>query len=225
MQLIAKILLYSSYLSVLIPIYYMNRNKIDRLPKINRGLAMLLWGAAFADLLGYILIKSGKSNIVIDNIYFMVLFLVLSYIYTLLLKHSRVIYIGIGVYILFSVINILFIEPFTVLQSWPMVLQSIVLMSYAILSLIELNANPPEDEQLISFILWINMAVLFYFGMNLYLFITIDYIFKNESDEIAMLSWSFHNLCNIIKNILFAVAISCLGIRGSKTIGLPQREF
>lgn len=225
MQLIAKILLYGSYLSVLIPIYFLTRNKIEINSKINRGLSMLLWGAALADLLGYILIKTGKSNIVIDNVYFFFLFLVLSYIYSIFLKNSRIIYIGISFYILFFIMNMVFIEPFTAFQSWPMVLQSLILMSYASIYSIKLYNNPPENEQIGSFMFWINMAVLFYFGMNLYLFISIDYVFKNESADIAMLSWSFHNLCNIIKNILFAVAISYLVIRESKLMGIPQKEF
>ncbi|HET9057304.1 MAG TPA: hypothetical protein VFN30_10720, partial [Chitinophagaceae bacterium] len=54
-------------------------------------------------------------------------------------------------------------------------------------------------------------AVFLYFSFNLFLFIIANYVFKNFSNEIGMTVWGFHNINNIVKNILFAVGIYYAG--------------
>ncbi|HET9056058.1 MAG TPA: hypothetical protein VFN30_04340, partial [Chitinophagaceae bacterium] len=58
---------------------------------------------------------------------------------------------------------------------------------------------------------WITTAVFLYFSFNLFLFIMANYILKKFSAEIGMTVWGFHNINNIVKNILFAVGIYYAG--------------
>ncbi|MFM6975307.1 MAG: hypothetical protein ACKOW2_00450 [Sphingobacteriaceae bacterium] len=110
-------------------------------------------------------------------------------------------------------INTLYYQPLTEFQSWSDGIQSIILFIYAINYNFLLLKSPPEDERQASLTLWVNMGVLFYFGLNLYLFFITNYVFENESTEIAMMSWSFHNFFNIVKNGLFATGIYYAGMK------------
>ncbi|MBK7885196.1 MAG: hypothetical protein IPJ81_16440 [Chitinophagaceae bacterium] len=60
---------------------------------------------------------------------------------------------------------------------------------------------------------WINTAVFYYFGASFLLFISRNYIFKTQTVEFINMTWSFHNLNNIIKNILFAIGIYYAGVK------------
>jgi hypothetical protein len=56
-------------------------------------------------------------------------------------------------------------------------------------------------------LLWINSGILLYFSLNLFLFVMSSYILTKLDSEISMLIWSFHNVNNIMKNILFGCGI------------------
>ena len=57
-------------------------------------------------------------------------------------------------------------------------------------------------------LIWINMGVMIYFCLNLFLFMMGNYVLTQLDPEIGALIWSSHNVNNIIKNILFAIGIS-----------------
>ncbi|MFM6975503.1 MAG: hypothetical protein ACKOW2_01480 [Sphingobacteriaceae bacterium] len=126
------------------------------------------------------------------------------------------------------------IENLSVFQSYTLTLEGILLMIYSTLYYIEhqkrLNTQLPISEELSEknllestkvyesifnstnqSNLYINSAVFFYFVMDIYLFSISNYVFRNESVDIAMTFWSFHNFCNIIKNGLFAAGIYYVG--------------
>ncbi len=53
---------------------------------------------------------------------------------------------------------------------------------------------------------WINTAILIYFSGNLFLFIFNDYLVSVLKNNLEVY-WSFHNLLNIAKNLLFAIGL------------------
>jgi hypothetical protein len=54
---------------------------------------------------------------------------------------------------------------------------------------------------------WINMGFLIYFGGSCFILLSSDFVFNRLSTEAAMLVSSIHDLFNIAKNILFAIAL------------------
>jgi hypothetical protein len=54
--------------------------------------------------------------------------------------------------------------------------------------------------------LWISFAVLFYYAGNFFQFLISNYILTDNVEAARML-WILHNLLNILKNILFTIAI------------------
>lgn len=207
------ILIYISRFSVLIPLVLLLRGKVNVGDNMLKVLGLLLFISAFSDLICYIMFKMNIPNMAIINLYFIIQFLLLSYFYGQILNNRKLVYTILFLFLVFVVINTLFFQPFTEFQSWSDGLQSIILLVYAVNYNLRLLRNPPQDESLTSFTLWINMGVMFYFGLNLYLFFITHYVFENESTEIAMISWSFHNFFNIVKNILFATGIYYAGRR------------
>ncbi len=209
MYQVANILSYISVFSVLVPIicyiFFKNKNRVTVV------LFVLLLVSFAADLGNELFMRLGGRGYSIINAFFIAQFFLLSYIYSLFFKNRMLIYIASILFTGFAIINTLFIQPFNEFQSWSDGVQSAILIIYSITCYNQLLKNPPEDERLGSLILWINMGVSFYFFMNLYLFINANYVFKSESTGTAMIIWGFHNFCNVVKNVFFAVGIYYAG--------------
>ena len=201
-------LAYCSYLSVLVPLFILLRDFKQHV-KIPFLIAFgsLLLAALISDFICYLMSKMDLSSIPIINIYFIVQFCLLSYMYSFILKNRGLIAFFVSAYLSFSLVNSLLVEPFNQIQSWSDGVQSVLLMILAVTCHIQMLKNPSRDEQFNALVLWGNLGVLFYFSLNLYLFISSNYIFTFESTEKAMITWGFHNFFNIVKNVLFAVGI------------------
>jgi hypothetical protein len=211
---IAEIITYCSVFSVLIPIFFLLRKKQNFKNPIIKILGTLLFVSAFSDLASLILFKlGGKSSMPIINPFFITQFVLLSCVYYRLLKNKKIIYIAVIIFLLFSVFNIVFIQPFTEFQSWPVTLGSIILMCYSILYFLQLLDFPPTLNLFRHFSFWFNMAVFYYFGASFLVFISINYVLQTQSVEFSKMVWGFHNVNNIIKNILFAIAIYFAGVK------------
>ena len=213
MELAPKILMYVSYFSVLIPIcFLLVKNQNLKIPLI-KVLLILLIASVLSDLLGYILIKSGRSNIVIDNSYTFVEFTLLSLIYKeLLLTYEKMIYLFMVVFIGFFLIDSLMIENLTKFQNYPLLLEGFILILFSCFYLRCFILNPKNNPIFDNMgYFWLNAAIFCYFGLNIFLFASTNYIFKNEAADIAMSAWSAHNFLNVLKNILFATGIYYAG--------------
>ncbi len=211
---IAKSLIYISMFSVLIPILFLLTKKKNFDIKILKILGLLLLASALSDLLSYIILKIGyKTNIPITNTFFIVQFLLLSILYISLLTKKKMIYISISIALIFFIINTIFFQPYIEMQSYFRGVVNIILILYSILYFFQLlNKMPMITVSILKYYpFWINTAVFYYFGASFLIFFTITYIFKNQSVNFSVIIWSFHNLNNIIKNILFAVAIYFAG--------------
>jgi hypothetical protein len=208
-----KLLMYISYFSVLVPIFIFLAKKQNFKAPFLRVFFILLITGLLSDLIGYISIKAGGSNIVVGNIYILAQFFLLSYFYCLLLKRKGLIYIAWVIFAACFMVNIIYFQPFNEYQGFTHSAGGILLMVCAVVCYFQTIRGPLTDDWLDDMKLWMNIGVLFYFFMTMYVFISANYIFKNESEDIAMMAWGFHNVCNIIKNMLFAKAIYHAGKR------------
>lgn len=205
---IAKILIYLSIFSVLVPIFFLVSRKQNLKDKLLKAAGLLLFLWALTDLLNYVVVfVMGKSNIAIINVAVIVQFFLLSYLYHILLNNKKIIYIGLVAFIGFFILNISCIQPFREFQSWLFVATGIIFLIYAVLYYRQtLKMNPPIDP-FYFYSFWVNSAVFYYFAFNLYLFILSNYVFKHMSAEEGTIYWSFHNFNNIMKNLLLTLAI------------------
>ena len=128
----ANILIFVSIFSVLIPIFFLLKKKRNFSNAPIRILGILLFASAISDFGGYALFKMGKSNIPLSNIYIIVQFFLLSYMYYFLLEKKRIVYVASILFTGFCVINLLFIQSFNEFQSWPNFIQGIFIIIYSI---------------------------------------------------------------------------------------------
>jgi hypothetical protein len=94
------------------------------------------------------------------------------------------------------------------IMSFPSFSNSFLSVVFTILSLLYfyqlLNAREfVHIEKLPMF--WINSGVLFYFGINIFLFMLFDKFIKHRENDV----WIIHDLTNVIANILYSVGLLC----------------
>ncbi len=212
---IANILSYISAFSVLIPLSLFLKN----IKSFNVYIGFLFGGvicvSALSDIISYIFISLGKSSTITINTFFSIQFFLFSFIYISFLKKKLLIYCSLFFYITFLIVNSLFIQPFYQFQSWSRLVESFFLISYTLIYYLKILKATPPVNSLRTFPTIFNTAVFFYFSLNLFLFIISNYIFTQMSHEDKIIAWSFHNINNFIKNILFAVGIYYAG-KGAK---------
>jgi hypothetical protein len=169
---------------------------------------VLLIVSLIADVTGYVLIKNEISNLVINNLYFLASFVVLSLLYARLLSGGRTaIYIFIAAAICFFAWDSLTQQSITGVQSYIITLCSVLALAYSLIYFDHLlHTSPASDLAKFPFF-WINSAIMYYYGMNLFIFIFSTYIFENLKDNEILIVWIFHNVNNTIKNTLLAIGI------------------
>lgn len=229
---------YLSNLSPIIPlILILGLGKERFKTKTIYFLCLLLLVSGLSDITTYFMGSKQLDNALVSNFYTLLEFILLSLLYKILLPNQKMLVYGLmGLFIAFFLTNSLLLEPLSKFQSYTLTLEGVILVIFSTLYFIQhikitntpipINNEISEKNLLASrklyesifnskneSKLWINSAVFFYFVMDIYLFSISSYVFANESAAIAMTFWSFHNVCNIIKNVLFAVGIYYLGIK------------
>jgi hypothetical protein len=210
MQLIIfKALLYISYFSIVVPFFFLLRRKHVLRSRQFQIVAVLLIVSVIADVTGFILIKNEMSNLVINNLYFLASFVVLSLLYVRLLSGGKIaIYIFIVAVICFFAWDSLNKQSISGVQSYVITLCSVLALGYSLIYFDHLlHTSPASDLGKFPFF-WINSAIMYYYGMNLFIFIFSTYIFENLKDNVILVVWIFHNVNNTIKNILLAIGIN-----------------
>ncbi len=212
---IANILSYVSIVSVLIPIvtflFYPSESPLAFL------LSILIMLALIADIANECYIRAGERGYLILNSYFLLQFILLGFIYfNIFNKQKLILWIVLGFILIWS-LNLIFYQTINEYQSYSRILGSLILIVFAIISYKNNFNTPLENNNLNYLIHWINMGVLFYFFLNLYLFTISNYVLKHVFKDDAMVIWGFHSINNIVKNILFAIALFEAG-RGIRVI-------
>ncbi|GHN02012.1 hypothetical protein WSM22_35010 [Cytophagales bacterium WSM2-2] len=173
-------------------------------------------------LLGALLISSGLSDLLsrlfynlklnpnpVISVYIISQFALVSLIYHDSFRkkiYKRVIIGGVNVFIVFATVNMLFVQGLSGFNSNIFTASSVVFVIYAFVFFHQLLADVQEIKLEFMFIFWFNCAVIMYFGASIFIFSTISFLITTANDQ-ALLSWTFHNIFNIIKNLILAWAL------------------
>lgn len=144
----------------------------------------------------------------INNLYRLIEFLSYLIIYWIFWQKdkSNTIFISLGLaYILFFVSE-LSAHNYKHLNSYSITLASLVFIFFSVRYFYFLLRDLPTDKIQRLPMFWINTGVLIYFAGGLFLFAMRNYLIEAFHDNQTMY-WSFHNFLNIVKNLLFAVAL------------------
>lgn len=204
----SEIISYASMFSVAFPlILYLLR--IRHVSRSGHKIGAIVIISAVSDIIGYFLFQAKMSTVLVFNGYFLISFVLLSWFYSDVLQSTRgkrTVQWGLGLYVLSFIVITAFFQSFNEYQTLMWTLAGAICIIFSISYFISVfsSMRPMNDFGL----LWINSGILFYFSFNLFLFIMSSYVLTRLEPELGLIVWSFHNVNNIIKNVLIGLGIS-----------------
>ena len=206
---ISEILRIASSISVVLPLaIYLTRVKYATKRVHIIGVLVIVSGVC--DLIGFFLYREHQPTAILFNAYYAILFLLLTWFYyEILFTNDRrvMVWIGLAVYLQSFILTTLYVQGFFEYQTLMWVITAIIMIIYGIAYFIYSLSTLPTASVFSYSFTWINSGVLIYFCLNLFLFIMGNYVLTKLDSEIGLLIWSFHNVNNIIKNVLFGIGI------------------
>jgi hypothetical protein len=170
----------------------------------------------YLKLLGLLVLTSGLSDVLsiniarfnneTNNIYTIIQFLILCSVFYLCFNNARVkrfLLLSLFLYLIFSIINILFIEGFANRNTNLRTVSGISFIIISVYYFSYLLQNQPVDNIIRYPMFWINSAVLIYFSGNIFLYAANNII---SFERIYLFYYLIHNMLNVIKNLLFSAA-------------------
>jgi hypothetical protein len=202
-----EVLRITSICSIAIPIlaYILKRNISSRQNHII-GILIVFW--CLLDISGSILYSRKISNVLLFNIGHLVQFVLLSWFYYVILNNRRRIFlVASAVWIIALGIVVFNIQDFSMYQGIVWAISGLILIIYGVMYFNNIFITLPVDEPYLYSTLWINVALVFYFSFNMWLYVMSEYVLNGLGAETARIAWSSHNINNIIKNILLAFGL------------------
>jgi hypothetical protein len=205
---LGNILNYLSLFSGLIPVMagLYNYKNLDKVLKIA---AIFFIISSFSDILLFIIPKFGVKN----NSPFLHLFTVIS-----ILFYGRIYYLSFHIPFFKRITAALSILTIIVLaynaisgdgiMSFPTIsytFLSVVLNVLSLLYFYQLLNNQVFTHIEKQAMFWLNSGVLFYFGINIFLFMLFVRMETNSGGDL----WVIHDITNIFANVLYSVALLC----------------
>ena len=207
---ISEIIRVASNVSLLLPLLmYLSRFKYASRQVHIIGILIIVSGVC--DLIGLFLFGRNQSTVVLFNTYYAVMFALLTWFYyEVLFVNSRrmLIWIGLAIYVQSFVLVTAFVQSFLEYQTLMWVISAIILIIYSIAFFFHSLSTISTSGYFGYGLIWINIGVMIYFCLNLFLFLMGNYVLTRLDPETGAMIWSSHNINNIIKNILFAIGIS-----------------
>lgn len=203
------LLAYISIGSVFIPIAFALANGKKLLEEL-KPLRWILFISLSCDLLslGISLTGSMRNTHWIGNIYMILQFSLLVLTFRRQLQSNRIIDIVHITFVVFYVVNISFFQGPWIFNSVTNAVACIILIVLTMYYFYRLLNDLPTDHIQSLPMLWVSFAVLVYYAGNFFLFLTANYLtYEGVGKGTHLLMWNLHNLLNIIKNILFAIAL------------------
>jgi hypothetical protein len=210
---------YASHLSTVVPIAIFFVFTRPRQAAAVQLLVLALMVASFAaDSIAYWSGSTGQGTAPILNVQDFVQFGIISLIFYKMCfyEYKTTFFIALSTYVLFAFTNSLMIQPLHEFQNMTWVTGNVIFILFSVTWMLHVLVNPPVKRIAVYGHFWVNTACFVYFSMSIFLFVMTNYVFTNMSADVSRIFWSLHTLNNIIKNILFAVAMFYLSKEDGK---------
>lgn len=202
----AEIISHISSLSIIVPLllYFWKFRNAPRPVHIIGALVVI---SAVCDLIGFILMSGKHSTAVVINIYYMLVFILLSWYYyesIFKVKHKLLLPIGSFVYFVLFLVITLTMQNFYLYQSQVWVLVCVILLVYSLMYSIYLHKDVLRTGKQGASAICFSVGFSYYFAWSTGIFIVTEYLLAKLDSETMLLVWSAHNLGNIAKNMFLA---------------------
>jgi hypothetical protein len=199
----------ASSISVVVPlIVYLTRIRYATRRIHIIGAVIVL--SALSDLAGMILFRQHISTVLLFNLYYAMLFFLLTWFYyEILFSNTRrvLVWVGLAVYLQSFLLVSIYVQSIFEYQTLLWVITAVIMIVYSIAYFFYSFSTIPASNIFGYTLIWINCAIMIYFSMNLFLFVMGNHVLTKLDPEMSLLVWSFHNVNNIIKNILFSIGL------------------
>jgi hypothetical protein len=111
------------------------------------------------------------------------------------------------------VANSFYFQPITELQNYSWTFAGLLIIFMSLGWMFHVLLTMPVKKLVHYGEFWINTSFFCYFSVSLFLFLSVNYVFKGQSVEAKVFFWSFHSVNNILKNVLLTIGIYYLGER------------
>jgi hypothetical protein len=203
-----------SNVSVVIPVLLFVL-KARALPRENVIIGVCVIMSGLTDFLGYRLLINHVNTAIVFNGYCFISFSLLCWYYyevVFKFKNRGYFYFGIAVYVLSlyitssqqSIEN--YQGPMWAITGAILVFFGIIYNNY------QVEKPPLFDKNLYSGLIF-NAAIMLYFSFNFFLFVIANYVLTELPPDTGRMTWAFHNVNNIIKNVAFAFGLYYTGRR------------
>lgn len=158
------------------------------------------------DVLAYFMARNSLNTHWVGNIYLATQFFLLVLVFRNQFSNRRIVDFILAIFILFFAINISFFQGPLIFNSISNIVACLILIAFCLSYFYLLLNNLPIVHIQHLPMLWISFGVLTYYGGNFFLFLVKNYLTYGEAGSHKIM-WILHNLLNIAKNILFAIAL------------------
>lgn len=184
----------------------LNYKRLDKVLKIAAAFFVI---SAMFDLGQEITIKMGMVN----NLHLIRLFLVICLLFFSAIYYNaffsrmlkKTVVILSAVTLLIMIINVIFVEAMEDYPALSHTVLNIVLIFYSLAYFYQLLSRQEFVHIEKQGLFWINAGVLFYFSINIFLFMLFSRIIKAGQDDYLMIQ----SVTNIIANLLYTVGLLC----------------
>lgn len=172
-------------------------------------IGMLAIISAASDTLALVFFSQNTSTVLLFNSYYVISFALLALFYLSVMQEKTgktTVMIGIVIYLVAFVLLSVSYQPFTEYQTFVWTLTGMIVLVLSVYYFLYIfGMRTPMNN---NALLWINSGILYYFSLNLFLFVMSSYVLTKLEPQISLLIWSFHNINNILKNVLIGFGIS-----------------
>lgn len=156
------------------------------------------------------------NNLFLMNIYTVLNYVLCSILFRQLFSEKRMKNLVIYTTIFFScfaVFNLIFIQGFYFMNSYTLMINSILMVLYSILLFFEMFTNrSAEWDVLKSIEFWIGSGFLIYYGGNFFTFAySFEYLTWNSNIKFNI--WNLHSVLRIVFNVLLSQIVWLSRIR------------
>lgn len=209
----AELLSYISTLTVFVPFLYCLIAIKKKDTFIIRLLILLSISILTSIVTEYYNQAGSKTSFVLFNLYSLLEFTGVSFVYASLLPHwKKRIYTIMALYVIFYAVDSYWFEDIRAIQDYPLVVESVIVIAYCTAYFFHSLKEVGHDYSLIrDGKFWVNIAFISYFIYSIGLFAIVNHIITELEPATAQALWNIHNINYIIKNLLLAVGVYCIG--------------
>ncbi len=198
-----NLIMYSSVFSALIPIIigFTKRKEQTRIGYLILVLVLISLGS---DILSYISAVIFRNNYWVLHIYHILEITILSLFYFYFLKSKSHLYFWLIILCIY-LFDIIIVSNVIEMNSIFLAVESLLFILYGVLGYFTLFK---DEEHLFldgSPEFWFNTAIITYFSGALFSWSMFHYLHQPDGSGAGI--WAFHNIANILKNILFAIGL------------------